>query len=254
MYIQQISIDINSTHNINEIIDEFGLLLSFYRGNGQTQGYKESQFYKNNKIVCLPYSLEKDSLLTCFNNFYVNQQIKKIEELCKSKINFSTVGKSYEDYEGACQCKQSEFYILITNFITIESPITCGNCNKSVPLYKLPVYYDYGYLPILSWETNYQACDNLQMNCEVGERWATNQMQHINSQLSKQGLKICKEIEKLTGTPTYYYIYNYRKIKNDFTTNCPNCNNNWKLKSQLFNFYDYKCDHCKIISTITMNS
>ena len=81
MYIQQISIDINSTHNINEIIDEFGLLLSFYRGNGQTQGYKESQFYKNNKIVCLPYSLEKDSLLTCFNNFYVNQQIKKIEEL-----------------------------------------------------------------------------------------------------------------------------------------------------------------------------
>lgn len=51
MYIQQISIDLNSTHNINEIIDEFGLLLSFYRGNGQTQGYKESQFYKNNKIT-----------------------------------------------------------------------------------------------------------------------------------------------------------------------------------------------------------
>jgi predicted nucleic acid-binding Zn ribbon protein len=41
------------------------------------------------------------------------------------------------------------------------------------------------------------------MNCEVGERWALNQMQKIDSQLSQQGIKICTKIEKLTGVPTY---------------------------------------------------
>ncbi|WP_312314335.1 DUF2310 family Zn-ribbon-containing protein [Empedobacter brevis] len=254
MYIQQISLDINTTIDKNNLIDKFGLLMSFYRGSGQTQGYRESHYLDGNKIICFPFTLEKDSLHSNYNNYYVNRQIQKIEELCNSKINFKTVGKSYEGYNGGCQCKQSEFYILITNYSTIQSPITCGSCNKSVPLYKLPAYYDYGYLPILSWETNYQSCDNLQMNCEVGERWATNQMQNINSQLSKQGFKICREIETLTNTPIYYFIYNYRKKKNDFTEKCPTCNKKWKLKNQLLNFYDYKCDHCKIISIKTLNS
>ncbi|MGV0828250.1 DUF2310 family Zn-ribbon-containing protein [Empedobacter brevis] len=36
--------------------------------------------------------------------------------------------------------------------------------------------------------------------------------------------------------------------------NCPICNKKWKLKNQLLNFYDYKCDHCKIISIKTLNS
>ncbi len=67
-------------------------------------------------------------------------------------------------------------------------------------------------MPILSWETNYISCDSLQMNCEVGERWALNQMQEITSQLSKQGLEICRKIEELTSIPTYYYLHNYKKV------------------------------------------
>lgn len=60
MYIHEISIEVKSIINVNEIIDEFGLLMSFYRGNGQTQGNIESQYIENNKIYCLPYTLEKN--------------------------------------------------------------------------------------------------------------------------------------------------------------------------------------------------
>lgn len=255
MYIQEISIDIKSPADKDKIIEEFGLLMSFYRGNGQTQGKIESQYINDSEIVCLPFTLEKSSLAKKHNNFYVNRQSKKVEELCSSKLEFKTVGKSYETYHTACICKKSDFYILITNYVTIESPLTCGNCNKSVPLYRLPSYYDYGYMPILSWETNYNSCDSLQMNCEVGERWALNQMQEINSQLTKQGIIICGKLKELTNIPTYYYLHNYRNAKgNQLARTCPSCNNKWDLKKRLHNFYDFKCDKCKLISTISPNT
>lgn len=59
MYIQEISIDIKTKADRDELVDEFGLLMSFYRGNGQTQGRIESQYFENEKIVCLPFTLEK---------------------------------------------------------------------------------------------------------------------------------------------------------------------------------------------------
>jgi predicted nucleic acid-binding Zn ribbon protein len=255
MYIQEISIEIKSKVNKDELMDEFGLLMSFYRGSGQTWGRFESQYISDKKIVCLPFTLEKNSLDKKYNNYYVNKQSKKVEELCKSNLEFQTVGKSYSSYKAPCNCKKSDYYILTTNYATIISPLTCGNCNKSVPLYRIPIYDDYGYLPILRWETNYISCDSLQMNCEVGERWALNQMQEIDSQLSKQGLEICRKIEALTSIPTYYYLHNYRKIKNEqLSKPCPSCNKYWGLTTRLHNFYDFKCDECKILSTISLNS
>ena len=62
MYIQEISIDIKTKVGKDEHIDEFGLLMSFYRGSGQTQGRIESQYIESDKIVCLPFTLEKAGL------------------------------------------------------------------------------------------------------------------------------------------------------------------------------------------------
>jgi len=229
--------------------------MSFYRGSGQKQGRIETQYITDNKIIGLPFTLEKNSLNKKNNNFYVDRQIKKLEKLCSAKLKIKTIGKSYESYKSPCTCKKSDFYILITNCVTIESPISCGTCNKSVPLYRLPKYYDYGYMPILSWETNYISCDSLQMNCEVGERWALNQMQNLTSALTKQGLEICRTLEGLTNIPTYYYLHNYTKYKADDPPKpCPSCNKNWRLKDRLHNFYDFKCDTCKLVSTISPNS
>jgi predicted nucleic acid-binding Zn ribbon protein len=255
LYIQEISIDIKSKVSKNKLIDEFQMLMSFYRGGGQTQGRIESQYITGNKIVCLPYTLEKNSLATKYNNFYVNKQTKKVEDLCGSSLLFRTAGKFSNSYKTPCTCKKSAFFILITNYTSIASPLTCGTCNKSFPLYRLPVYYDYGYMPILSWETNYISCDSLQMNCEVGERWALKQMQEMESPLSKQGLEICKRIEELTSIPTYYYLHNYSKLKGDQSLiPCPGCNKKWSLREALHNSYDFKCDRCKIVSTISPNT
>lgn len=255
MYVQEITIHIQSADDIEAMEEEFGLLLAHYRQNGQTQGKFESQFLNGTKIVCYPFTHEKDSLSQVYNNFYVNRQSKKIEELCEAQLQFSTVGKAYESYTGACSCDKPSFYILITNYLTIQSPITCGDCNCAVPLYKLPSYYDHGYGPILSWESNYNSCDTLQMNSEIGEQWALNQMQKFNSPLSKQGIDICRRIEKLTQTPTYYYLFHYRKTKmKENSTSCPSCGGKWQLSNQLHRFYDFQCPKCRLLSTVSLNS
>lgn len=255
MYIQEIAIDIKSNTSKDDIVDAFNGLMSFYRGSGQTQGKIESQYIDTDKIVCLPFTLEEDALDKKFNNFYVNRQTKVVEELCDSSLTFKTVGKSYHSYPGGCKCKKTDFYIRITNYLSIDSPLTCGNCNKPVPLYRLPAYYDYGYIPILSWESNYISCDRLQMNCEVGERWALNQMQKITSQLSKQGLEICRKISELTAIPTFYYLHNYDKFKGDSLDRpCPSCGKKWNLKTELHRLYNFKCGNCQIVSTLSPNA
>ena len=198
---------------------------------------------------------ELNSLNKINNNFYVNKQIKLIESKYNIKLKFQTLGAS-NDYENAvCKCSKSNFYILFTNYLSIASPISCGSCFNPVPLYKLPFYDDYDYHRILSWDTNYIACDQLQMNCEVGERFGLNQMQNHNSQLSQQGIEICRKIEELTKIPTYYYLYNYRKVKKgQILSNCPKCSNDWTLPKPINNFYDYKCDNCRIVSVNSPNT
>jgi len=255
MYIQEVSIEIKTKVNQDELVEEFDLLMNYYRGSGQTQGKIESQYIKDKKIVSYPFTLEKNSLNSKNNNFYVNRQAKKLEELCGSKLKIETKGTNYQSYKSPCTCKKSDYYILTTNYVTILSPIKCGSCNKSVPLYKLPIYYDYGYMPILSWESNFIACDTLQMNCEVGEKWALNQMEKLSSSLTKQGRKICSSIEEKTGIPTFYYLMNYNLFKGDtLDRTCPSCNQKWSLNKPEHNLYDFKCQKCRLISNLSPNS
>lgn len=256
MYIQEISLKIKSGIDYEALLETFDLVMSSYRGSGQTQGKVESQFVTDNTIFCYPYTLEEDALNAKYNNHYVNYWGKKTEEIAKAKLQFKTVGKSHKDYNGQCKCVQSEFYILQTNYVSYASPITCGTCNLSIPLYKLPIYYDYGYKPILSWESNYQSCDILNMNCAVGEVWAMKQMWRAGSQLSKQGIEICKKITELTKIPTFYYLFNYRSIRhsNDIKRKCPCCGGEWLLQEKLHNIFDFKCDNCNLISSLSDNS
>lgn len=255
MYIQEISIDLNKAPDKETIAQEFNGLMIYYRGSGQTQGKIEPLYIKDNRIISTPFTLEKDALDKKYNNFYVQEQSKKVEALSQSVLMFKMLGMTQGQEITACSCTQPKSYILITNYISIDPPLMCGTCHEPVPLYKLPVYHDHGYMPILSWETNYKSCDSLQMNCEVGERWALNQMQEPDSQLSRQGRTICHLIEDETGIPTYYYLHNYRRTKrNTSDHNCPGCNEAWLPVEHAHNIpYDFRCDQCRLVSVISPN-
>ena len=196
MYIQEISFQIATNFDLDSVEAEFHTLIVSYRNNGQIQDSSINHIFINgeNKVICTAITIAKDALNKKFNSEAISSNIKKIEQLFNTKLEYQLIGEALVNKEEQCKCKKSEFYILYTNFLAIGSPIMCGTCFNDVPLYKLPKYDAYGYTPILSWESNYKSCDTLQINCSVGEVWAMKQMWQHNSPLSKQGIDICKKL------------------------------------------------------------
>ena len=255
MYIQELSLEIKTDFDKEKIVDEFLILLSFYRKSGQLQSDNEASYIADNFIKCNIATLEKKSLKKKYNTDWVSTQLDKTEKLCSSKLQVKTVGKTYENYSGVCNCKKHDFLILFTHFVNNAGPLDCGNCFKPIPLYKLTKLDQSIRQDILCWEQDYKSCDNLQMLCTVGEKWATKQMTDHNSQLSREGIEICNQIKLLTGISTFYYLYNRRKLKidNDKKRLCPSCNGQWILEKELDNFFCFKCNNCDLISSLTSN-
>ena len=154
-----------------------------------------------------------------------------------------------------CQCARPKGYFLFTTFLSVEPPLRCIRCNGVVPLYRVARPTGGEHSELLSWQSNYQACDTLQMNCTVGQRFGERQMSDMKSPLSITGLAICNEIQRLTGRPTYYYLFraSARSHSEEASRRCPTCRGEWLMKKPLHGKFDFKCERCRLISNIAWN-
>ncbi len=197
---------------------------------------------------------EKDSYKTNNTTKYGNQWKNRIENELNCQMEFRYLGLDPEFGETSIP-EKSDFFILKSARF---SPLIEGSSLKQIPLYKIPYTYRDRecYNDINFWENNYVRIEGLWFNGAVGERWAQNQLQNHNSELSKQGIDCCKKIEEVTGIPTYYFLFNYRSWgrKKDRERKCPNCGNDWFIDGSTFNdYYAFKCDTCRLISELSSN-
>jgi len=165
MYTAQINFKINPNIDAEELLGLVNSLLGSWRMNGQVLG-REFPISRGNDVISVVVQTPKnDSLASEYSNKYTSRDLQKIEE----KYTIPEVIYLGIDPEGAktCQCKTPEFYILFTTYISIESPLRCGACFGCVPLYKIRKTYDDEYYNIITWASDYQSCDSLQMNCKV---------------------------------------------------------------------------------------
>lgn len=180
--------------------------------------------------------------------------LKYSAQLKAAKVSVSRVRFLNRLHEVAevCRCGSPAAYYLFTTFLHIEPSVRCMNCSGIVPLYHLPPLAFGDYSALLSWQADYRACDTLQMNCTVGERFAEREMSALNSSLTKSGLKVCREIEGLTGRPVYYYLYRAkgRNRAAEMKRTCPSCGGIWLLAEPLHGKFDFKCDTCHLLSNV----
>jgi predicted nucleic acid-binding Zn ribbon protein len=256
MYKQRISITINSDSDKEKLFDAFIILMGSLCRTGQIMGGVESPYFAGNEIICYQTTLESDSLDSRHNDEWVNLRIRDLERGCNAKLNTGVVGQHIPFYKDMCTCDHRASYILFTTYSNESSPIDCGTCRRPVPVYKIKELTDKDRTDLESWEGDYVSCDSLNMGCNVGENWAIKQMSDPNSQLSQFGRAICNRIEEATGLPTYYYLFNYRTISfaKDRLRKCPSCNGEWFQDKKGLDCYDFKCDKCKLISTLTSKS
>jgi predicted nucleic acid-binding Zn ribbon protein len=235
-----------------ELID---LLLSSWRSRGQVLGKEFPMALISNTYRLFLMVPDAIALQTQHNNQYTNSALEKL-----SAAGFQPPQIKIHDAPDsppACNCSRRSCLILYTYFVSLESCLRCGDCFHPVPLYQIPwqestpkksALHD----RLMSWQTNYQACDQLQMNCVVGERFGLGEMARPDSKLSLQGREICQDIALVMDTPTYYYLHRYRgrSLLQEKQRLCPSCDEPWLLAKQKHHLFDFQCDQCQLLSNI----
>ena len=254
MYLAQISFNSRKQFEREVVEDIIYSFLASLRMNGQILGEEISIIANSNGYIAYEKLPLVNSLDAINANKYVISDIEKLNEV---GIDFSVnlIGEQLES-SPVCECINWDSLILFTNYLSIESPLRCGKCFGFVPLYLIPHTYDEDYHDIISWQTDYKACDRLQMGCATGERFGTREITKVNSSLTRRGLEICDRITTLLKIPTYYYLYRYNDRSRIFEEKrkCPSCNGEWMLDEPLHGLFDFKCDKCHLLSNISWSS
>lgn len=250
MYVAEITFNLRDGKD-EEMVDHLlNSLFGVLRMNGQVLG-REFAAGQNGMTYRAFWNLpEQDSLNIELSNKYVKAEFDKVHEA--GIFSFEIIGREFSSAP-TCQCDTPESYILYTNYLSLESPLRCGECFGTIPLYKIPKTYDEEYNDIISWVSDYHACDTLQMNCKTGERFGYHQMSRVNSSLSMNGIDICKRISRLTGKKAFYFLYRYNSLsrKKEINRRCPLCGGEWLLDEPLHNLFDFRCDKCSLLSNIS---
>jgi predicted nucleic acid-binding Zn ribbon protein len=236
-----------------KLSDAVNGVLGALRMNGQVLG-SEFPSAETSKCFTVYVSVpEKSALARKYCNNYVRDSLKKVRK-CGFEFSFIDLGPDPESAK-LCRCRERTWMLLFTNYVSIESPLRCGGCFGTVPLYWVRRGNDQEFYDVKCWQGDYQACDTLQMHCSTGERSAMAQMAAHDSSLSMCGRSICDQLCKLTKTPVYYYLYrgSDRTTQSGKNRRCPSCGSSWLMQESLFKIFDMKCDKCRLLSNIGWN-
>jgi len=190
---------------------------------------------------------DDDALDENHNSVYVSEYLTEL----KNFLDFHTeiIGENLNTEKICCCAEKPKWYMLYTDWTVEGSPVVCGQCGKSVSLYKLPhILGQQEHYGVLGWYQAYKNVDSLFLYC-LSDRFTYRQMNNPESQLSKYGRDICKAFEEATGIPFYYYLFHYQGLHGRRKTPaiCPSCGKDWKLTGKK-TFIDYKCDKCRLVA------
>lgn len=148
-----------------------------------------------------------------------------------------------------CHCPDA--LVLYTRFAINNSPLYCAEHFAPLPLYKIPNAN--GFEALIRWQLQYQALDEVQMQQQsVLQKPAERALQQPNSRLNQQGRRLARQLSRQLARPIYYALYS--GSSNDCNTEqyrrCPQCQRDWRLSSPWHDLFDFRCEHCLLVSNI----
>ncbi len=258
MYVAELCFRGTGSHDANIISHNVYGLLGPLRQNGQICKNKSAITIRGKDVIATVVLPDRDALDTSHANQYVQRATANLHDDGIQGPDVTIIGQGLET-KPPCTCATVSSYILFTDFLSFESPLRCSACFNPVPLYKIP-HTSYGldadigdYYDVITWQSDYQACDQLFIGSHTLERATYRQLSQPTSSLSQQGLEICGKISQATGIPVYYYLHRYARRSNEKQEQerkCPSCHGAWLLKTPWHHFYDFRCDTCRLISTL----
>ena len=252
MYVVRIDFELVGKRDDEKAVDTIEDYLGMCLRNGQICSEEWSITFSENIYSVYVSTPERNSLSKKYHDTYMLDYLSKLAEKNLKRPRINIQGKVI-DSEPTGKVESNSWFFLST--ISMESPVYGGDDRKPIPLYQLPKT-DFGnYYHILGWQSDYQSCCNLEFGSHTGERFAVRQFSKIDSSLSKRGIEVCNKLTELVGKPFYYDLFklNGRSLKKERERVCPGCGSgDWLLDEPLYNWIDFKCDKCRLLSNIAL--
>ncbi|WP_299495094.1 Zn-ribbon-containing protein [uncultured Shewanella sp.] len=228
-------------------------LLEALRANGQILGREFAVAFNEGEFKVRLLMPEKHSLSHKYHSTWVKQALSSLTEAKLLAPREKYIG---QDINSEVSCTEiPSWQIIYTSYVHMCSPLRSGDTLQPIPLYHIPATFNGDHKRIIRWQTEWQACDELQMaaGCKA-EFSALHELTQPQSDLFRRGWDIRGRIEYLTQVPTYYYLYRVggESLADEMNRPCPHCGNpHWRVDVPLLDLFHFKCDNCRIVSNIS---
>lgn len=237
----------------HDVLEIAGALVHALRMNGQVCGSEFPDAFYQDRYIVHAFIPEESALAPERHNKHVRRDLERLAEAGVTRPRLTVLGE--ETGAGVCRCQSPSTYLLFREPLSLESPLRCGNCFSPVPLYRVPPTYDGEYYDVICWQSDHASCSRLGLNCRVALRAVTSELSRVGSNLSQDGLSICNKIHASTSIPVYYHLDRYygRSYKRELERQCPLCGGAWLLERPWHGWFDFRCDQCRLVSTIALS-
>jgi predicted nucleic acid-binding Zn ribbon protein len=141
--------------------------------------------------------------------------------------------------------------VLFIHAFDDDSPVCRTDMDEQVPVFLLPVTDEVKEY-LVRWQDLYVLHDRMWLASGKLEMGAYNELAKPDSELSKHGREMCREVEKATKVPTYYYLERYYSHPTEeFARRCPGCGGKWRTKAPEENRlrdWHFRCKRCRLVS------
>lgn len=253
MYVVEMQFECFDNTTISAVDRSVNRLVEALRYNGQILGREfpivmgDGIFYL--RVVCP----EETSLHPANHSQYVKSCLSELSQACLLAPKIKLIGRDINSEEAAEEEKPS-WQVLYTTYVHTCSPLRSGETLLPIPLYRHSPTFNGDHKSIIKWQTEWQACDELQMagGCQA-EHAALAEISDINSDLFRRGWDLRGRIEYLTSIPTYYYQYRVggEDLESEQNRKCPKCGGDWLLPEPLHDIFHFQCTSCRLVSNMS---
>ncbi|MGB0894486.1 MAG: Zn-ribbon-containing protein [Parashewanella sp.] len=253
MYVTELRFECFDNTTISAAEKAINLFLESLRANGQILGREFAVAFNDGEFRCRLLLPEKSSLSQKNHSPWVKAALAGLTEAKILAPREKFIGQDINS-ETTTQ-ETPSWQLLYTSYVHMCSPLRSGDTLQPIPLYRAPATFNGDHKQVIRWQTEWQACDELQMAAATkAEFAATNELTSCDSDLFRRGWNLRGRIEYLTKIPTYYYLYRVggKNLATEKQRTCPKCGNaNWLLNEPLLDMFHFKCDNCRIVSNIS---
>ncbi len=229
-------------------------LLEALRYNGQILGREFPIIMGDGEFRVRVVCPATDSLHPKYHSDYVEMCLNRLNQACVLSPRVKVLGRDMNSEQCWQASDELSWQVLYTTYVHACSPLRSGDSFMPIPLHLNPPTLNGDHKALVKWQTEWQACDELQMAgaCEA-EHAALREIADVGSDLFRRGWDLRGRLEFITKIPTYYYLYRVggESLATEMARPCPRCDGDWKLGQPLHDIFHFKCDDCRIVSNLS---